>query len=61
MKTGWGRPVGRPQSFPRRPFSTLRDPMHRNGARKFTVRPWFVSEGTVSVRLDYSKGTFAMT
>ena len=38
-----------------------RDPMHKSGARKFTVRPWLVNEGTVSVRLSYSKGTFEMT
>jgi uncharacterized protein YciI len=38
-----------------------RDPMHRSGARKFTVRPWLVNEGTISVRLNYSKGTFEMT
>jgi uncharacterized protein len=38
-----------------------RDPMHQSGARKFTVRPWFVNEGTISVRLNYSKGTFEMT
>jgi uncharacterized protein len=38
-----------------------RDPMHKSGARKFTIRPWFVNEGTVSVRLNYSRGTFEMT
>jgi uncharacterized protein YciI len=38
-----------------------RDPMHKSGARKFTVRPWFVNEGTISVRLNYSEGTFEMT
>jgi hypothetical protein len=37
-----------------------RDPMHKSGARKFKTRPWFVNEGTVSVRLNYSKGTFDM-
>jgi uncharacterized protein len=34
--------------------------MHESGAGKFTVRPWFVNEGTISVRLSYSKGTFEM-
>jgi len=38
-----------------------RDPMHKSGARNFTVRPWFVNEGTIAVRLNYSKGTFEMT
>ena len=31
-----------------------RDPMHKSGARRFTVRPWLINEGTVTVRLDYS-------
>ena len=37
-----------------------RDPMHKSGARKFKIRPWFVNEGTISVRLNYSQGTFEM-
>ena len=35
-----------------------RDPMHKSGA--FKIRPWLVNEGTVSVRLNYSQGTFEM-
>lgn len=31
-----------------------RDPMHRSGARTFTVRPWMINEGTMTVRLDLS-------
>jgi uncharacterized protein len=37
-----------------------RDPMHKSGARKFRIRPWFVNEGTMSIRLNYSQGTFEM-
>ena len=37
-----------------------RDPMHKSGARRFVVRPWFVNEGTVTVRLNYSSKTFEM-
>lgn len=37
-----------------------RDPMHRGGARAFTVRPWMINEGTVTVRLDLSSQTFSM-
>jgi uncharacterized protein YciI len=37
-----------------------RDPMHKSGARKFTVRPWFVNEGTITVRLNFSKKSFEM-
>jgi uncharacterized protein YciI len=32
------------------------DPMHRSGARSFTVRPWLLNEGTVTVRITYSDG-----
>jgi uncharacterized protein YciI len=32
------------------------DPMHARGARRFTVRPWLLNEGTFSVRLFYSGG-----
>lgn len=32
------------------------DPMHRSGARSFTVRAWLMNEGTLSVRLNYSAG-----
>jgi uncharacterized protein len=37
-----------------------RDPMHKSGARKFKIRPRLVNEGMVSVRLNYSQGTFEM-
>lgn len=37
-----------------------RDPMHRSGAREFTVRPWMINEGTVTVRLDMSSQTFSI-
>lgn len=37
-----------------------RDPMHKNGARSFTVRPWLVNEGTTTVRLDYSTQKFTL-
>ena len=35
-----------------------KDPMHASGARKFTVRPWLVNEGTVTIRLNYAKASF---
>lgn len=37
-----------------------RDPMHRSGARSFTVRPWMINEGTITVRLDMSSQTFKL-
>ena len=32
------------------------DPMHKSGARTFTVRPWLLNEGTVTVKITYSNG-----
>ena len=37
-----------------------KDPMHSSGARTFTVRPWFVNEGTLSVQLDFATGKFTL-
>jgi uncharacterized protein YciI len=30
------------------------DPMHKAGARSFTVRPWMINEGSITLRLDWS-------
>lgn len=32
------------------------DPMHKSGARSYTVRPWLLNEGTVTVKITYSDG-----
>lgn len=32
------------------------DPMHKSGARSFTVRPWLMNEGSVTVKITYSDG-----
>ncbi|MEM1314897.1 MAG: YciI family protein [Pseudomonadota bacterium] len=32
------------------------DPMHSSGARSFTVRPWLLNEGSVTLRITYSDG-----
>jgi uncharacterized protein YciI len=32
------------------------DPMHKSGARSYTVRPWLLNEGTVTIKLTYSDG-----
>ena len=36
------------------------DPMHKSGARSFTVRPWLLNEGNIEVSLDYSTGKFKL-
>ncbi|MBO0347401.1 hypothetical protein J0X15_19380 [Roseibium sp. CAU 1637] len=35
-----------------------RDPMHKSGARTFSVRPWMINEGSTTVRLDFSSQSF---
>lgn len=30
------------------------DPMHTSGARRFTVRPWLLNEGTITLKVRYS-------
>ena len=32
------------------------DPMHASGARAFTLRPWLLNEGAVTMRITYSDG-----
>jgi uncharacterized protein len=58
---GDGMVVIRAKSLAEAKQIAARDPMHKCGARSFTVRPWLVNEGTIAVRLNYSKGTFEMT
>ncbi|MEX0340297.1 MAG: YciI family protein [Arenibacterium sp.] len=36
------------------------DPMHSSGARSFTVRPWLLNEGRVTVTIDFSTGRHAV-
>ena len=36
------------------------DPMHKSGARSFTVRPWLLNEGTINLSVNYSKGNFTI-
>lgn len=38
-----------------------RDPMHRCGARVFTLRPWMVNEGTISLKLAFATGRFLLS
>lgn len=30
------------------------DPMHKSGARSFTVRPWLLNEGRITLEVDFS-------
>lgn len=33
-----------------------RDPMHASGAREFTIRPWLLNEGKLTIELTFSDG-----
>lgn len=33
------------------------DPMHSSGARSFTIRPWLMNEGTVTIKVNFSDGS----
>ena len=37
------------------------DPMHSSGARSFTVRPWLLNEGRVTVAVNFSTGRHAVS
>ncbi|MGH8676027.1 MAG: YciI family protein [Burkholderiales bacterium] len=34
------------------------DPMHRSGARSFTIRPWLMNEGTITLKIEMSTGKY---
>ena len=36
------------------------DPMHKSGARQFTIRPWLLNEGTVTLRVNFSEQKFRL-
>ena len=37
------------------------DPMHQSGARTFTVRPWLINEGTITVKVNFSTGNYEVS
>jgi uncharacterized protein len=60
-ETSWegdGMVVIRASSLAEARAIAAKDPMHASGARKSTVRPWLVNEGTVTVKLNDAKATF---
>jgi uncharacterized protein YciI len=54
--TGEGLFVFRADSLQRATEFAQSDPMHRMGARSFTVRPWLLNEGSIDVRIPFSTG-----
>ena len=53
---GEGMVIIRARSLAEAKVIAASDPMHKSGARSFTVRPWLLNEGTVTVKLTYSDG-----
>lgn len=37
------------------------DPMHISGARSFTIRPWVMNEGAITIRLNCSNRTMDLS
>ncbi|WP_306145368.1 YciI family protein [Roseibium sp. MMSF_3412] len=37
------------------------DPMHSSGARSFTIRPWLLNEGRITVEVNFSTGRHAVS
>ena len=57
---GEGTVVYRADSIEHAKEIAARDPMHANGARTFSVWPWFVNEGTITVELGFATGRFKL-
>jgi uncharacterized protein YciI len=63
-ETSWegdGMVVIRAKSLAEARAIAAKDPMHASGARIFTVRPWLVNEGTVTIKLNYAQGSFEVS
>lgn len=58
---GDGMVVYRAGSLAEAQAIAAQDPMHVNGARTFTVRPWLVNEGTITVKLGFATGRFILS
>ena len=57
---GDGMVVIRAKSLAEARAIAAKDPMHADGARKFTVRPWLVNEGTITIKLHYAGAQFEL-
>lgn len=52
--SGDGMVIIRAQSLAAAKAIAETDPMHKSGARTFTVRPWLLNEGKITVQLSFS-------
>jgi uncharacterized protein YciI len=53
---GEGMVVIRAKSIAEARAIAAADPMHASGARSYTVRPWLLNEGTMTLQINYSSG-----
>jgi uncharacterized protein YciI len=58
---GDGMVVIRTKSLAEAREIAAKDLMHASGARKFTVRPWLVNEGTITIKLNYAKASLGVS
>ena len=54
---GAGQIIYRANSLDEAREITMADPMHKSGARNFTIRKWLVNEGSLNVSVGLSTGT----
>ena len=59
-KGGRGMIIVRAGSFAEAHAIADRDPFHKRGLRTYTVERWHLNEGTVSVRINYSDGSYKL-
>lgn len=59
-KGGRGMIIVRAASFDEARAIADRDPFHRLGLRTYTVDRWQLNEGTVSIRVNYSDGSYTL-
>ncbi len=58
--SGDGMVIIRAESIAAARAIAAEDPMHASGARRFTVRPWLLNEGTLTFRLNFSEMKFRL-
>lgn len=52
--SGEGMVIVRAESLAAARAIAAEDPMHKSGARRFSVRPWLLNEGTLTFRVNLS-------
>ena len=58
---GFGMIVYRAESFEQAKSFAEADPMHKSGARSFTMRRWLINEGSLTVSLSLSAQRCALS